>query len=96
MKSYIYILASKKDGVLYIGVTAELKRRVIQHKESLIPGFTQKYKVSMLVYFEEYSDIQDAIVREKQLKKWNRTWKIRLIEKMNPEWKDLFFELFEF
>lgn len=82
--------------MLYIGVTAELKRRVIQHKESLIPGFTQKYKVSMLVYFEEYSDIQDAIVREKQLKKWNRTWKIRLIEKMNPEWKDLFFELFEF
>ena len=74
-------------------MTSTLKQRIFQHKESLIPGFTQKYKVHLLVYFEEYSDIRDAIAREKQLKKWNRAWKIRLIEKMNPLWKDLYFDL---
>ena len=89
MSSYLYILASRKNGVLYIGMTSDLKKRIHQHKESLIPGFTQKYKVYKLVYFEEHSDIRDAITREKQLKKWNRAWKIRLIENMNPEWKDL-------
>ena len=78
---------------MYIGMTSTLKQRIFQHKESLIPGFTQKYKVHLLVYFEEYSDIRDAIAREKQLKKWNRAWKIRLIEKMNPLWKDLYFDL---
>ena len=93
MASHVYILASKKNGTLYIGVTSELKQRIVKHKESLIPGFTQRYKVYLLVYFEEYADIRDAIVREKQLKKWNRAWKIRLIEKMNPEWKDLFYDL---
>ena len=93
MASHVYILASKKNGTLYIGVTSELKQRIVKHKESLIPGFTQRYKVYLLVYFEEYADIHDAIVREKQLKKWNRAWKIRLIEKMNPEWKDLFYDL---
>jgi len=86
-------MASKKHGTLYTGVTSELKRRVVQHKESLIPGFTQRYGVHMLVYFEEYADIRDAIAREKQLKKWNRAWKIRLIEKMNPEWEDLYNDL---
>ncbi len=93
MSSHVYILASKKYGTLYIGMTSTLKQRIIQHKESLIPGFTKTYKVHMLVYFEEYSDIRDAIAREKQLKKWNRAWKVQLIEKMNPEWKDLFFDL---
>lgn len=86
-------MASRKHGTLYIGMTSSLKNRVYQHKQSLIPGFTQKYKIHTLVYFEEYSNIRDAIVREKQLKKWNRAWKIRLIEKINPEWKDLYYEL---
>ena len=93
MASYVYIMASKKRGVVYIGVTSDIKHRVLQHKESLIPGFTQRYHVHMLVYFEEHSDIRDAIKREKQLKKWNREWKIRLIEKVNPEWKDLYNDL---
>ncbi|MEW6060935.1 MAG: GIY-YIG nuclease family protein [Bacteroidota bacterium] len=93
MSSYVYIMASRKHGTLYIGMTSSLKNRVYQHKQSLIPGFTQKYKIHTLVYFEEYSNIRDAIVREKQLKKWNRAWKIRLIEKINPEWKDLYYEL---
>ena len=93
MSSYVSIMANKKHGTLYIGVTADLKMRVTQHKESRIPGFTKKYNIHSLVYFEEHTDIRDAIVREKQLKKWNRAWKIRLVEKMNPEWRDLFFEL---
>lgn len=88
----MYILASKKNGTLYIGVTNDLKQRIVQHKEALIPGFTKKYHIHMLVYFEEYSDIRDAISREKQLKKWNRAWKIRLVEKMNPMWRDLFYD----
>ena len=86
-------MANKKHGTLYIGVTADLKRRVTQHKESRIPGFTQKYNIHSLVYFEEHTDIRDAITREKQLKKWNRAWKIKLVERRNPEWRDLFFEL---
>ncbi len=93
MTYYIYILSSKKKGTLYIGVTKNLKKRIIQHKESLITGFTEKYKVNQLIYFEEYSDIRYAITREKQLKKWNRDWKTHLIEKSNPDWKDLFYEL---
>jgi putative endonuclease len=90
---FVYILAHKKNGTLYIGVTSDLKRRIVQHKEALIPGFTQKYHVHMLVYFEVHSDIRDAIRREKQLKKWNRAWKVRLIEQMNPMWNDLFYDL---
>jgi putative endonuclease len=93
MAYYIYILSSKKNGTLYIGVTGDLPKRISEHKEALIPGFTQKYGVKNLVYFEDYTDIRDAITREKQLKKWNRAWKIRLIEKMNSEWKDLFYDL---
>ncbi|MFZ4622208.1 MAG: GIY-YIG nuclease family protein [Bacteroidota bacterium] len=93
MAYYVYIISSKKNGTLYIGVTGNLSNRIIQHKESLIPGFTQKYRVNQLMYFEEYTYIQDAISREKQLKKWNREWKIRLIEKRNPEWRDLFYDL---
>lgn len=93
MASYVYIMASRKHGTIYIGVTSDIRKRVLQHKESSIPGFTQRYNVHTLVYFEEHSDIRDAIKREKQLKKWNREWKIRLIEKVNPEWKDLYNDL---
>lgn len=89
-KSYIYILANKKRGTLYIGVTSDLKKRVFQHKEKSLKGFTKKYEVDKLVYFEEASDIESAIMREKQLKKRNRTWKIRLIEETNMGWVDLY------
>ena len=90
-KSYfVYILASSKNGTLYIGVTNDLERRVSEHREGLIPGFTQKYGVKMLVYFEEYGDIDLAIQRETRLKKWKRRWKMELIEKTNPEWRDLY------
>lgn len=86
---YIYILASKKNGTLYTGLTNDLIRRVYEHKSGLIEGFTKKYSVHKLVYFEDTTDINAAILREKRLKKWKRQWKIELIEKQNPEWKDL-------
>jgi len=87
---YVYILASKRNGTLYIGVTSDLKKRVYQHKNGLVDGFTKKYDVHQLVYYEETSHIDSAITREKQLKKWNRAWKIHLIEKQNPNWDDLY------
>jgi putative endonuclease len=87
---FVYILASVPYGTLYVGVTGNLVGRVGEHKEDLRDGFTQKYGVHMLVWFEEYGDVHDAIRREKNIKKWRRAWKIELIEKMNPEWKDLF------
>jgi putative endonuclease len=86
---YVYILASKRNGTLYIGVTNDIMRRVGEHKHGTSDGFTKKYGVNMLVYLEWFSDINDAIRREKQLKKWNRQWKLELIEKDNPEWIDL-------
>ena len=86
---YIYILANKRNGTLYIGVTNDLERRVYEHKNHLVKGFTEKYNVNILVYFEQTNDIQEAIMREKNLKKWNRRWKIELIEKSNFKWKDL-------
>ena len=92
---YVYILASKKNGTLYIGLTNDLQKRVYDHKNNLIKGFTQKYNVHQLVYYETYNKIWEAIAREKQLKKWNRQWKINLIEKSNPEWKDLYDESIE-
>jgi len=93
MNSYsVYILASKKHGVLYIGVTNNLLKRVYEHKNKIHKGFTEKYFVNKLVYFEETDSIFSAIEREKQLKKWNRKWKIELIESMNPEWNDLYYE----
>ena len=92
-KYYVYILASKRNGTLYVGMTNSLRDRMDQHKQGLIPGFTQKYKVNLLVYFEEYNDPRDAIAREKQLKWWLRKWKLELIESTNPEWKDLTNEL---
>ncbi|MDI6758929.1 MAG: GIY-YIG nuclease family protein [Candidatus Omnitrophota bacterium] len=91
MKSYyVYILASKRNGTLCIGVTNDLVRRVYEHKQGLVEGFTKKYNVHNLVYFEETNDVESAIIREKRLKKWNRKWKIELIEKNNLEWKDLY------
>ena len=90
MKNYfVYILASKRNGTLYVGVTNNLERRVAQHKMGEIPGFTKNYGLRMLVYSEETNDIRAAIEREKHMKKWNRSWKIHLIESVNPEWKDL-------
>ena len=93
-KSYfVYILASKPNGTLYIGMTNNLLKRVDQHKNNLVEGFTAKYGVHQLVYYEQYHNVNDAISREKQLKKWARQWKLELIEKENPEWRDLFDEL---
>ena len=87
---YVYILASKRNGTLYIGVTNDLIRRVYEHRNDLVDGFTKKYQVHNLVYYEIYYDIYNAILREKRLKKWNRNWKIKLIEKQNPNWTDLY------
>jgi putative endonuclease len=86
---YVYVLASGRYGTLYIGVTSDLSRRIGEHKRSEVPGFTRKYGVHTLVHVESFDDIRDAITREKQLKKWNRAWKIRLVEAHNPEWQDL-------
>jgi putative endonuclease len=88
----VYILASKRDGVLYIGVTSDLASRVDVHKQDLIDGFTRRYGVHTLVYYETYQTMPEAIRREKQLKGWNRAWKVRLIEQLNPEWRDLWGE----
>ena len=85
----VYILASGQSGTLYIGVTSGLLKRVYEHKEHVVPGFTKKYGVTKLVYFEQFGDMPAAILREKQLKKWNRAWKIRLISERNPTWRDL-------
>ncbi|OWV06149.1 GIY-YIG nuclease family protein [Fibrobacter sp. UWH3] len=92
--SYTYILFCQRNGTLYIGVTDDLKRRVSEHKSKAIPGFTQKYGVDKLGYFEEYNDVRFAIEREKVLKGWKRERKIKLLESMNPTWKDLYFDLF--
>ena len=87
---YVYILANKIGGTLYIGVTNDLIRRVAEHRLKVVEGFTGKYNVTRLVYFEQFDDPENAIKREKQLKKWNRAWKIRLIEENNPNWDDLY------
>jgi putative endonuclease len=88
----VYILASKRNGTLYTGVTSDLAGRVSLHKQDLIEGFTKKYRVHLLVYYETHPTMDDAIRREKQIKEWRRRWKIRMIESMNPEWIDLFDE----
>ena len=87
---YVYILASRIGGTLYIGVTNDLVRRVAEHRLKSVKGFTKKYEVDKLVYFEQFDDAENAIKREKQLKKYNRAWKIRLIEESNPDWDDLY------
>lgn len=88
----VYILASKRDGALYIGVTSDLYSRLATHKQDLYEGFTKKYGVHLFVYYEQHDTMKQAIRRESQLKKWKRAWKVRLIEQMNPEWLDLFNE----
>ena len=91
MRNYfVYILASDRNGTLYVGVTNDLARRVYEHREGLVPGFTKRYGVHQLVWFEAHGDIREAILREKRIKKWNRQWKLRLIEEVNPDWVDLF------
>ena len=90
---YVYLLASQRNGTLYVGVTSDLLRRVWQHKNDVRDGFTKEYGVHRLVYYEVHDDIQDAIAREKRIKKWNRSWKLEMIESMNPIWRDLYDEL---
>ena len=89
----VYILASKPHGTLYIGVTSNLVQRVWQHKNDLVAGFTKHYRVHRLVWYEAHDSMEGAIIREKMLKKWNRAWKIEMIEKGNPTWKDLYDEI---
>jgi len=90
---FVYILASGRNGTLYIGVTNDLVRRMTEHKAKVVPGFTRKYGVDKLVYFEQYASILEARARERRLKRWHRAWKLALIEKMNPQWRDLTDEL---
>ena len=90
---YVYILCRKRNGTLYVGITNSLIRRIYEHKNGLVDGFTKKYNVHQLVYYEEYSDVNITIARETQLKKWNRKWKLDLIEKNNSNWLDLYNEL---
>lgn len=89
-KFYVYILSSFHNRVLYIGMTSDLPKRVWEHKNKVIKGFTDKYNVNRLVYYEVYDDAESAIKRERNMKEWKRDWKIELIEKQNPEWLDLF------
>jgi putative endonuclease len=86
---WIYFMTNRRNGILYAGVTNDLPRRVFEHREGLIAGFTKRHGLKMLVYYEGFDDIRDAIVREKAIKHWPRAWKVRLIHAMNPEWKDL-------
>jgi putative endonuclease len=90
---YVYILASKRNGTLYIGVTSDLIKRVHEHKSDLVAGFTKKHGVHHLVYYETVDDVDSALAREEQLKKWNRAWKVELIEKVNHDWRDLYSDL---
>ena len=90
---FVYILASRRNGTLYIGVTNNLARRIAKHKAGLVPGFTRQYKVNQLVYIEQFDSIREARAREHAMKRWRRAWKIGLIEKTNPDWRDLSGEL---
>ena len=90
---FVYILASKKNGTLYVGVTSDLYGRMVEHRDGLVPGFTSRHTITALVYFEEHDDIGHAIRREKRIKRWRRSWKIALIESRNPQWRDLWLEL---
>jgi len=93
MSFFVYILASRRNGTLYIGLTDNLARRVWEHQSGAIPGFTKKYGVKMLVWYELHDSRESAFQRERQLKKWNRAWKLKLIERRNPTWRDLLDEL---
>lgn len=90
---YVYIMASKRDGMLYIGTTSNLIKRVYEHKNDLVKGFTHKFHIHNLVHYEIAQEVRSALLREKQLKKWNRAWKIDLINKNNAEWRDLYTDL---
>lgn len=90
---YVYILAKGKNSTFYVGFTSDLVKRVWEHKNSVVEGFTKKYGVDQLVYYEVFADPENAILREKRLKKWNRLWKMRVIEEMNPKWQDLYEEI---
>ncbi|MGB7054145.1 MAG: GIY-YIG nuclease family protein [bacterium] len=92
---FVYILASKRNGTLYVGITSNIVKRVWEHKNKVVNGFTKKYDVKNLVYYEQYDDPQNAIRRERRLKKYKRRWKLDLIEKHNPEWKDLYCDLID-
>jgi len=83
-------LTNKRNGTLYIGITSDLTKRIYEHKNDFVDGFSKKYQTHSLIYYEHHQDIKEAILREKQLKKWNRKWKLRIIEEMNPNWKDLY------
>ncbi len=87
---YVYIMTSEKNGTLYIGVTSDLIKRIWEHKDKVVDGFTQKYGIDKLVYYETHATAEDAFKRESQLKNWKRYWKIKLIEEKNPDWKDLY------
>jgi putative endonuclease len=91
---YVYIMASRRNGTIYLGVTSDLAGRAYQHRNGLIGGFTRKYGCKLLVWYEAHDDVQDARARELRMKKWNRQWKLRVIEEMNPDWDDLFETLF--
>lgn len=86
---YVYILASKRNGTLYIGLTNDIERRILEHKQKVVKGFTAKYDVNILVYIEKFESASEAALREKRMKKWKRAWKMELIEKDNPNWSDL-------
>ena len=93
MSFWVYILASRRNGTLYIGMTDDIGKRIWQHREGIIPGFTKRYGVKILVWLEEHDSRESAFLRERQMKKWNRSWKIQFIEKDNPGWRDLWDEL---
>ena len=96
MAGYVYILASRRNGTIYIGCTTDLPKRIYEHREALFSGFTRQYGVKRLVYVETYDDIGDAILRERRMKEWQRGWKVRLIEAENPDWQDLAVSLLGF
>ncbi len=93
MAYYVYILANKRNGTLYTGVTNDMARRTNEHRESAGANFTRRYGINRLVYFESHEDVREAIAREKRIKRWKRPWKLELIEKVNPDWRDLFDDL---
>ncbi len=90
MSGFVYIMSNKRDGTLYFGVTSDLSRRVFEHRDGVIDGFTKRYGLKRLVYYESFDDIRDALQREKNLKHWPRLWKLALIQEMNPDWDDLY------
>lgn len=92
---YVYILTNEKNGTLYIGITSNLIKRIQQHRNKIADGFTKRYNIYKLIYYEQTENINSALIREKALKKWNRNWKIRLIEESNPNWRDLYFNIIQ-